>query len=74
MGWNIFRGRSRSGLLKECLLRMGAIYQEAPKFMNSKRADQPTDPYLMEFDVLREKAEARMMTGAGFPDEFAPIL
>ena len=40
--------------------------------MNSRRTDQ-MDVYLMEFDVLRARAEARMATGSGFPDEFAPI-
>ena len=28
----------------------------------------------MEFDVLREQTEARMVMGSGFPDEFVPIV
>ena len=32
------------------------------------------DVFLMEFDVLREEAEARMVTGSGVPDEPASIL
>ena len=34
------------------------IFQEVAKFMNSKRTEQTTDAYLVEFYVLREKAEA----------------
>ena len=48
-----------------------AIIQEVAKFMNFKRADQTMDVYLLEFDVLREKAQAQMATGGGFPGEFA---
>ena len=51
-----------------------AISQEVAKFMNLKRADQTTDAFLMEFDVLREKADARMEMGSGSPDEFASTL
>ena len=51
-----------------------AIYQDVAKFMNFKRVDQTVDTYLMEFDVMREKAEARMGMGHGFPDEFASVL
>ena len=32
------------------------------------------DVYLMEFDVLREKEEARMATGSGPPEKSASIL
>ena len=28
------------------------------------------DTYLLEFDMLRQKAESRVQMGAGFPDEF----
>ena len=42
--------------------------------MNHKGADQLTDAYVMEFDVLRKKAEARMAMGRGFPDDFVSIL
>ena len=34
--------------------------------------DQTMDTYLMEFDMPRQKAEARMPMGSGFSDEFAP--
>ena len=32
------------------------------------------DTYLLEFDMLRQKAESRMQMGAGFPDEFVSAL
>ena len=51
-----------------------AIYHEVAKFANFQRADQTTAAYLMEFDVLRQVAEARMAMGGGFPDEFVSIL
>ena len=42
--------------------------------MYSKHADQRMDTYLMESDVLRQRADARMLMGSGFLDEFAPAL
>ena len=32
------------------------------------------DAYVMEFDVFRNKAAARMVMGGGFSDEFVSIL
>ena len=52
---------------------IGAIFQDVVKFMNFKRGDQSVDTYLMEFDVTRMEAEARMLMGGGFPDEFASV-
>ena len=43
------------------------------RFTNFKRPGQTTDVYLTDPDVLREKAEARMAMGSGFPDEFVSI-
>ena len=37
------------------------------KFMNSKRTDQNMDTYIMEFEMLRERAESRMLMRSGFP-------
>ena len=51
-----------------------SIYQDVVKFTNSERTDQSANTYLMEFDMLREKAESRMVIGSGGPDEFAPVL
>ena len=48
--------------------------QEVAKLLNLERADQASDVYLMDFDVSREKAEARMVMGGGFPNEFVSIL
>ena len=49
-----------------------SIFQDMAKFMYFERADQNSDMYLMEFDVLPQKAGARMLMGSGFPAEFAP--
>ena len=54
-----------------------AIYagrRDAAKFTNSSGADRSTDTFLMELDVLRGRAEARMAMGSGPPGEFAAIL
>ena len=51
-----------------------SIYQDAVKFTNFKRIDQTMETYFMEFDMLREKAESRMVMRSGFPDEFASFL
>ena len=32
------------------------------------------DTYIMEFEMLREKAESRMVMGPGFPDAFVSVL
>ena len=50
-----------------------AMYPEVLEFANFKATGQTTDASLMEFDVLREKAEARLAAGSGFPDEFVSI-
>ena len=56
-----------------------AVFQGVAKYVNSKRTGPTTEVsrervQTMEFDVLREKAEARMAAGSGFPGDFAPIL
>ena len=53
---------------------MDSIFQDMAKFTYFKRTGQNMDTYLMEFDMLRQKAEARMLMGSGSPDEFAPVL
>ena len=50
-----------------------SILRGVAKFLFFRRTDQGAETYLMEFDIWRQKAEARMITGAGFPDEFAPV-
>ena len=54
--------------------RVDCIFQDIIKFMNFKKTTQEMDTYLLEFDILRQKAEARMPMGTGFPDEFASVL
>ena len=51
-----------------------SILQDMAKFSFFKRTGQNMDAYLMVFDMLRQRAEARMITGCGFPDELLPEL
>ena len=53
---------------------IGSIPQDVAKFMYFKRTDQNADTYIMEFEMLRRKAEARMVMGFGYRDEFAAVL
>ena len=50
------------------------IFQDIAKFLYFKRTTQDADTYLLEFDMLRQRAEARFAMGTGFPDEFASVL
>ena len=50
------------------------IFQDVAKFMYFRRLAQTMDTYLVEFDMLRLKAESRMLMGAGFPEEFVSVL
>ena len=50
------------------------IFQDISKFMNFKRTTQDMDTYLLEFEMLRQRAEARFDMGTGFPDEFVSAL
>ena len=49
------------------------IDYDVVKFMNSKRTDHTMDTHLMEFDVLREKAQSRMVIVGDCPDEIASV-
>ena len=51
-----------------------AIYQRLMRFMRHRRAAQPVDEFIVEFDPLRSKAESEMDMGTGFPEQFASIL
>ena len=42
--------------------------------MNFKRTTQDMDTYLLEFEMLRQRAEARFDMGTGYPDEFVSVL
>ena len=50
------------------------IFQDITEFMYFKRTTQDMGTYLLEFDVLRQRAGARIAMGTGFPDEFASVL
>ena len=54
--------------------KIDCIFQDIYKFSNFKRATQDMDTYLLEFEMLRQRAEARFDMGAGFPDEFVSVL
>ena len=54
--------------------KVDCIFQDITKFMYFQRTTQDMDTYLLESDISRQKAEARMAMGAGFPDEFASVL
>ena len=43
------------------------IFQDISKFLYFKRTTQDMDTYLLEFDMLRQRAEARL-------NEFASVL
>ena len=50
------------------------IYQQATKFSRNTRADRPMQRYLLQFDVLRRNAEAKVIMGGAFPDACVSIL
>ena len=51
-----------------------SVFQGVVRFMCFKRADRKMETSLMEFDMLRQRAEARMLMGSDFPDEFVSVL
>ena len=50
------------------------IFQDMAKFTYSKRAGQKMGTYIMEFEMLREKAESQMLMGSGPPDAFVSVM
>ena len=52
---------------------IGSIFQDMVAFMYFKRTARDMDTYLMEFDMSRQKAEARMIMGNSFPDDFVSV-
>ena len=53
---------------------INSVFLDVVKFLYFKRTQQNMDTYLSEFDMLQEKAEARLPMGSGPPDEFASVL
>ena len=51
-----------------------AVFPEALRFPLFRSTDRPMDVYLRDFGAPRNKAEERMVTGGGFPEEFVAIL
>ena len=54
--------------------KVDSIFQDIYKFTNFKRTTQDMDTFLLEFEMLRQRAEARFDMGMGFPDEFVSVL
>ena len=54
--------------------RAGPVYQQVAKSLQRKRADQTIGRYQLEFDILRRKAEARVVMGGAFLDGSESIL
>ena len=51
-----------------------STFQDVAKCALCKHAYHKSDAFLMEFDMLGQQAEAHMLLGGGFPDEFAPAV
>ena len=64
---NISRNRFAPG-------KADCTFQDIAKFLYSQRTTQDMDTLLLEFDISRQKAEARISMGTGFRGEFAPAL
>ena len=52
---------------------IGSIFQDMVKFLFCKRTGQIMDAFLAEFDMLRQKADARMILGSCIPDGVASV-
>ena len=63
-------------VLRNCLApeAVDAIRQQVMRYARCRRADQSIGEYVVEFDLLRRRAESKMEMGAGSPDQFVSIL
>ena len=50
------------------------VYQDVWEFIHHKKTDQTMERFLLEFDLLRSKAERKIQTGFQFPDSFISAL
>ena len=50
------------------------VHQDVWKFLHHKRTDQTMERFLLEFDLLRTKAERKIQIGFRFPDSFISVL
>ena len=53
---------------------VGPIYREVACVLQYRRTAESIDEDIVEFDLLRHKAESKMEMGAGFPEALVPIL
>ena len=51
-----------------------SISQDMEKFLYFTRTEQTMDTYIMEFEMLRGKAESRLLLGSGFLNAFVSVL
>ena len=51
-----------------------SISQDMEKFLYFTRTEQTMDTYIMEFEMLRGKAESRLLLGPGFLNAFVSVL
>ena len=54
--------------------KVHSINQGVGRFLQFRRAGQTIDGYIVEFDLLRRKAEPGMQIGGGFPEACVPVL
>ena len=50
-----------------------AVRQQVMRLISFRRTDQSIIGYIVEYDLLRRMAEAKMAMGAGSPKQFASI-
>ena len=51
-----------------------AIHQQASRFTKFRRAEQSSDEFIVEFDLLTRRAESKMGMGQGSPGQFISKL
>ena len=51
-----------------------SIFQDMAQFMYLERTGQKMDTCIMEFEMLREKAESPVLMGSGLPNAFISVL
>ena len=52
----------------------GAIHQQVTRFTQYRRANQSIREFTVEINFSRREVGSKMEMGAGFPEQFAPIM
>ena len=72
MGWRRFYAFRGADFAPDAI---DSIFEDTARFSFFKGTDQTSGAHFWaEFDMLRQSAEARMLLGSGFPDEFVSAL